>query len=148
MAGREAPRGSLTGCFAPRRIGSLKRCRRRRSPPTPVVLSRLIFISYPQELADAIEWARAHEEQCEEMGKEAQRFASRFFTVDSLRCYWLLLLESYARLQRFTPGKRRNPPTSLVEAKAYVARALRIQEEKGLAGTFDAAVTSPPDWVY
>lgn len=100
-----------------------------------------------QELADAVEWARSHDEQCEEIGKEAQRFAARFFTVDSLRCYWLLLLQNYARLQRFTPGKRRNPPSSLVEAKAYVARARKIEKEKP-DNPYRAVLNEETDWVY
>lgn len=102
----------------------------------------------PQELADAVEWARAHDDECREIGNEAQQFAGKFFTVDAIRCYWLMLLTEYARAQRFVAGRRRRPPASLVEAKAYVERARAVEAAGGGGGTWRAIANPEKDWVY
>lgn len=93
------------------------------------------------------------------MGKETQQFASKFFSVDAIRCYWLMLLEEYAKAQRFVPGKRTNkPPTSMVEAKTYVERIRKIEaarESRRKEGGYKEQQPGPvglinpdPDWEY
>ena len=78
----------------------------------------------PQELLDALAWARANDEAAERIGHEAQAFARTFLNKHALSCYFRLLFREYARLQRFVPGQRLNE-SSLVPAADYIAWARR-----------------------
>ena len=78
----------------------------------------------PQELLDALAWARANDAAAQGIAQEAQAFARTFLNKHALSCYFRLLFREYARLQRFVPGQRLDEGT-LVPAPDYIAWARR-----------------------
>ena len=77
----------------------------------------------PQELLDALAWARAHDAEAAAIGAASQALARKYLHKDGIRCYWVLLLTELARLQRgFTPGARL-PPAALVPVEEYLGWA-------------------------
>ena len=58
----------------------------------------------PQELLDALAWAKAHQTESAAIAAAGRTFAKRYLHKRALTCYWRMLLAEYARLQRFQPG--------------------------------------------
>jgi uncharacterized protein (DUF2267 family) len=54
--------------------------------------------------AQALAWARAHDEEAQRIAKAGQAFARRYLSGGALRCYWAQLWVQYARLLRFRPS--------------------------------------------
>ena len=78
----------------------------------------------PQELLDALAWARANDDAARAIAAEGRAFALHFLNVHALSCYFKLLFREYARLQTFVPGERLNS-SMLVPATEYLRWAQR-----------------------
>jgi len=84
----------------------------------------------PQELLGALAWARSHPAEAADVAAQGRAFAVKWLHKAALRCYWLLLLEELAKLQRFEPGARLSPER-LVPAETYIAWAREADGGRG-----------------
>lgn len=57
----------------------------------------------PEDILDALEWARANEAAAAAMADAAQAFAVRHLSVAARTCYWVQLLRAYAAATDFVP---------------------------------------------
>jgi hypothetical protein len=63
-----------------------------------------IPISYDgSDVADKVEWARAHDDEVAQIATNAKLFAEKYLTDSHVACYWHRVLARYARLQQFKP---------------------------------------------
>ncbi|EFJ43134.1 hypothetical protein VOLCADRAFT_106931 [Volvox carteri f. nagariensis] len=61
----------------------------------------------PREVVWAYNWVTANDAAARAIAVRGQQFARQFLNREAIECYWVLLLQQYANLQRFTPGERR-----------------------------------------
>lgn len=60
-----------------------------------------VYTTVPQELGEALAWARAHPIESERIAAAGLAWAKEFLTARSLGCRWHMLLGEYNRLLRF-----------------------------------------------
>ncbi|KAG2482933.1 hypothetical protein HYH03_018158 [Edaphochlamys debaryana] len=63
----------------------------------------------PREVEWAYNWVVAHDAAARTMAQRGQDFVRTYLNAAAIECFWALLWEEYARLQRFRPGYRRGP---------------------------------------
>eukprot|EP00955_Chlamydomonas_euryale_P084554 363979-Chlamydomonas_euryale.AAC.5 len=74
----------------------------------------------PEDVLEALKWARAHDDEARAMARRAQRFAQNYLHPDALACYWFTLLGRLAQLQRFEPGRGRRAYPVVLMASEYL----------------------------
>jgi hypothetical protein len=60
-----------------------------------------VYRTVPQELGEALTWARNHPVESERIAAAGKAWAEEFLTPRMLECRWQLLLEEYNRLLKF-----------------------------------------------
>ncbi|KAG2441464.1 hypothetical protein HXX76_003086 [Chlamydomonas incerta] len=59
----------------------------------------------PEDVLEALEWAKQHDDEARKMAAAAQQVALTYLSKRARSCYWLKLLQAYASLQRYSPRK-------------------------------------------
>lgn len=73
----------------------------------------------PREVVAAHAWVAANDAEAASIAKRGQAFAAELLNKASLDCFWVMLLQQYARLLRFTPGQRQG--AVLIPIDAWLA---------------------------
>jgi hypothetical protein len=63
-----------------------------------------VYRTVPQELGEALTWARNHPAESERIAAAGKAWADEFLTPAMLECRWQLLLEEYNKLLKFDVG--------------------------------------------
>eukprot|EP00798_Chlamydomonas_sp_ICE-L_P008581 gene8581-34018_t len=59
----------------------------------------------PEDILEALDWAEANDKKSEEIGSNAQNFAVKYLNSEARSCYMYTLLQRYAKLLKYKPGK-------------------------------------------
>ena len=64
--------------------------------------------SGPEDILDAVDWARGNDDAAHKMALEAQQLAGRYLSREARECFWLKLFEGYAETMTYNPISFRN----------------------------------------
>ncbi|KXZ53151.1 hypothetical protein GPECTOR_7g1043 [Gonium pectorale] len=81
----------------------------------------------PREVLWAYNWVNSNTEAAQRVAAAGAAFAREYLNRQAVECYWLLLLQQYARLQRFAPGQRKGQPLQLVPIDTWLAQQVRAE---------------------
>ncbi|PNW71171.1 hypothetical protein CHLRE_16g694750v5 [Chlamydomonas reinhardtii] len=62
----------------------------------------------PEDILEAVDWARQHDQQAHRIALAGQQLAARYLTSEARACFWLRLFQAYAATLTYDPVQYRN----------------------------------------